>query len=151
MCHEWYPPHLWGFFRYHGLRRGFSTRVIRSLLSALQFLALVNLPQPPPSQADDQVNFMGLACACMTLHKFISWPGPCRGQIGLCLFLVWSSSESFELWFAPTFYFSGNSDWWILPDWLGFLNGVYRHVPVLGENLFNGPDTEVVCSPYHFF
>ena len=25
LCHEWDPPHSWGVFRYHGLRRGFST------------------------------------------------------------------------------------------------------------------------------
>ena len=41
-------------------------------------------PVPQP-RAVDQVNFMALACAIMTLHRFMTWPGPYRGHTGLFL------------------------------------------------------------------
>ena len=69
-----------------------------------RFLAPMNLPQPPPPKADDQVAFINLYFVCMNLHKFILCPGPCRVQVGLfllCVLFLASSSYGLEVCFYP--------------------------------------------------
>ena len=79
------------------------TSAFSSLPSAGRFLAHWNLTRPAtPPQVFDQVYFMAFAFARMTLHKFISWPGTCRGHTGefffLVLFLIVLFSEGLAAW-----------------------------------------------------
>ena len=106
-----------------------ATREFSSSPLAWRFLAPWNLTRPlPQSQVVNQVKFLDLACTSMTLHDFMSWPGPCREHTGDFFFLVFflsaSSSEGFEEWFDP-FLYVNLADWWFSPDCLIFLFWIF--------------------------
>ena len=82
------------------------TRVFSSSPSAECFLAPWNRTRPAPSKrAVDQVDFMALACSCITLHEFISCIDPCRAHTGyffvFCLHplprVLWPGSTLFYM------------------------------------------------------
>ena len=63
-------------------------RMLISLQSDDIFLALGNLPRPPPPQAYDQVTLIYLGCTYMKFHSFMSCPWPFRVQEGLFLLSI---------------------------------------------------------------
>ena len=74
--------------------------------SAERFLSPTNFMRPhPPPQEDKRVAFMDLDFTVMTSHEFISYTGPCRGQVGL----IWFRFLDFlrpvlrVLWYSLTF------------------------------------------------
>ena len=77
-------------------------------------------PAPMP-QAVDQVDFMALACASMTLYEFMLFPGTYRGHTGkfffYLLFLLASSSKGFVDWCDPLLC-TNLADWWHSPDFV---------------------------------
>ena len=65
------------------------TIAFRSWTLNKRFLAPWNRTQPAPLPREVyQVDFMALACACITLHEFILCPGTCRDHTGSFIFLL---------------------------------------------------------------
>ena len=99
-------------------------RAFSSSPLAGRFLAPWNLTRPLlPPRVLNQVKFMALDCDSMTLHKFMSYPGPCRGhtiKFFFFLFFFVSSSEGFAAWYEPLLR-ANLADWWRSPDYLVFL------------------------------
>ena len=85
----WVAVYLARFSCFRTSCTALATRVFRSWYLARQFLAPWNhiWPAPPPLEVD-QVNFMSLDWACITIHKFVSCPIPYRGHTGRFLFLL---------------------------------------------------------------
>ena len=81
----------------------FSTRALSYWHPARRYLEHWNRTQPAPPPWDfTQVDFVDFACTCITLHEFISHPGPCRGS-SVTFFFV-SSSKGLVAWYNP---------WWV--------------------------------------
>ena len=84
-----------------------TTRVFGSWPLCGRFLAPWNRTRPAPQpHTVNQVDFMPLDCACISLQKIISFPVSCRGHtarflILVLVFLLASSSESFAAWCGP--------------------------------------------------
>ena len=98
--------------------------VFRYFPSTNHLLELVRLPWPPNLQADDQFDFMYLACACITLQKFISCPGPYRFQVGLLLLFSYPIPRVFQ---SDLTLFLIQWGWWV--DFTIILIILFRCVP----------------------
>ena len=88
-----------------------ATVVFRFSPLALQFLNIVILLRPPPTQEYYQANFMDLGCIHATFQNFVYFIRPYRGKVEMCLVLLWSYSNVFAVYFDATFDFSNKDDW----------------------------------------